>query len=98
MGINLSDPAHRAAVKSVAFYASLFAVSAGVVAALSLTIWTEESAVLRRNICVITFGAGVAGVWFALLDRQIQEYVREETSLRPWDALRVLHAALVGRK
>lgn len=98
MGINLSDPAQRAAVKSVAFYASLFLISAGTVAALSLTVWTEESAILRRNACVIAFGVGVASLWFVLLDRRIQEFVREETTLRPIDALRVLHAAFVGRK
>lgn len=97
MGINLSDPAHRAAVKSVAMYSSLFGVFAGTVAALSLTVWTEDTAILRRNACVLTFGVGVAGLWFALLDRQIQEFVEDEIGVKPGDALRVLHAAWKGR-
>ena len=98
MGIHWTDPAHRAAIKSVAMYSSLFGVMAGTVAALSLTVWTEDTAILRRNACVLTFGVGVAWLWFTLLNRQIQAFVEDETAVRPSDALRVLHAAFVGRK
>lgn len=97
MGIHWTDPAHRAAIKSVAMYLSLFGAFAGTVAALSLTVWTEDTGVLRRNVCVTAFGIGVAWLWFSLLDRQIQEFVEDEVGTKPGEALRALHAAFVGR-